>query len=389
MERDITKELIENYSNVFLEQFKDSSKFIEKYGGSEGEVEKDNYLPEAFTGKNVSVTSFYSTDREHVFITFAKSDHYKFSYGEMEGNVFNVYDFKNRWQKNSMIVIKDSINVRLSNSILEGNPVDVYGDVEMIIDSLSIRVPYPTGLVVKIEYALVFSKKVFLEKIKKAKNLANDLVLTYMNFYNSNHMKLVSGSKEARDYIKNLDHLKLQMNDYFFSNNYTEPQIDKFIEKNPLIIEWGLGISKFHSQMELRDIHNRYKQNLKPDLIGFDPIEKTWKVVDYKLPGKRVVSGNGTVRASLTSSVHKLQAQLKRYREYFMDEIQRKDVNERYSINIGRFLPAIGVLGTVSEVEREDFTEMRQEIIGWMTLVSYDEIFNRVCSQIDLAKKIS
>lgn len=381
---EITDKIVELFSKNLLEQFNKSGSVLEYFST----IEKEAYLPKAFTGESASITAYYSEDREHILIVFFKSDQYKFRYQKVKGNVFDVYDIMKIWGSGAGIRIKDSRNIKIKSSSFSGRPVDLYGEIGAIIEEMDIQLPYPNGLVVTLDYALLFSKDHFLSRLEQQKTFANNIVMNYKNFYEESGEKFTSNSKKAKDYKNELSLLKKEMEDYFFNNRFSEPIIDDFIDRNPLIIKHGLGLSKYFSPMTLKDIHNDYKQDLKPDLVGFDPVEEHWTIVDYKLPWKKLIRGEGTVRASVTADITQLHSQLKTYREYFADHAQREHVNNEYKININRNPPAIGVLGTVTEDQRDDFNEMRQEYPGWFKVMSYDELYKKVCDFIEVVNEI-
>ena len=138
----------------------------------------------------------------------------------------------------------------------------------------------------------------------------------------------------------------------------------------------------------MKDIHGEYKQDLRPDLSGFDLITESWVIVDFKLPWKNLIRGTGTVRASLTSDITILKKQLKIYRDYFSDKGQRDYVNTFYEIDVKKSPPTIGVIGTIKPNERHEFNEERLEHPRWFNLISYDELYKKVCEHIDVAIKI-
>ncbi|MEH7505142.1 Shedu anti-phage system protein SduA domain-containing protein [Neobacillus drentensis] len=381
----ISAEIIELFSKNFLEQINKSDNLFENYIS----VEKTDYLPKAFTGKSAAITSYYSEDREHILIVFFKSDQYRFSFEKVKGNVIDVYDRMKLWRGGAGLRIENGGNIRIKSTMFSGmRPADLYGDIEGIFEEFTMKLPYPKDLEVTLDYALVFSKKYFLSRLEQQKTFANNIAMNYVDYYIKTGEKFESSRKKANVYKKELNMLKVEMKKYFFSNKFKETEIDDFIGKNPTIIKYGLGLSRFFTQMILKDIHNNYKQDLKPDLLGFDPIEEHWRIVDYKLPWKKLIRGEGTVRASVTSDITQLHSQLKTYRDYFADHAQREYVNNKYKININKYPPAIGVIGTVTQEQREDFNEMRQEYPGWFKVMSYDELYKKVCDFIDVINEI-
>lgn len=387
MKDKITKELVEKFSKNFVEQLKKSAELIEK----NSYIKRNHFLPEAFTGDSVSVNSFYSIDREHLMLVFMKSNKSEFNYSITKGNVFDVFDPLRIWNrsKSTGIRIENSSNIKIKSINVRGmRPIDLYGEVEIIAEDFIFNMPYPSNTDAKLEYVMIFSKQIFLSLIKKQHAFANQIVLSYSDFFENTGEKYNLNKDSSERYINYLNQLKISMSEYFFTTNYKETDIDNFIAGHPEILKYGLGLINYQSQVIMKDIHGDYGQDLKPDLIGFDSIIETWFIVDYKLPWKKVIRGSGTVRASLTSEITSLKKQLKVYRDYFNDSIQRKYVNDLYNLDVKKYPPTIGIIGTVKLEERAEFNEERFDHPGWFKIVSYDELYKKVCEFIDTTTKI-
>lgn len=387
MNNEITEELVETFSKNFIEQFKRSAELIE--GNSH--IERNHFLPEAFTGDGVSVTSFYSVDREHLMLLFMKNKKNTFNHSFTTGNVFDVFDPWKIWSRSESAGFRiegaSSFKIKSVNFI-GMRPIDLYGDIEMIVEDFKFNMPYPRNTDAKLEYVMIFSKKVFFDLVKKQRTFANQVVLSYVDYFENTGEKFNSNQEGSEKYIDYLNQLKISMAEYFFTNDYKETDIDDFIASHPEIIKYGLGLIKYKSQVIMKDIHGEYGQDLKPDLIGFNSIVESWFIVDYKLPWKKVIRGSGTVRASLTADITSLKAQLANYRDYFSDNQQRSYVNDKYELDVKKSPPTIGVIGTVKPEERDEFNRERFEHPGWFKIISYDELYKMVCEQIDVVTKI-
>lgn len=386
MEKIISKEIVEKFSKNFLNQFHVTSNFFSKYNKSVN----DEYLPKAFKGKQASVNAFYSKDRKHIMIVFLKSDRYRFSYKEITGNVFDVFDIRKLWGSFTAFRIENALNVSFKSIGISGaRPLDVVGSSEIIIEDFSFDMPYPRNVNVTLDYTMIFSIDKFWEILKQQKQFSNQLALTYIDFYEKKEIKFATQEDDTLDYKEYLNGLKVKMENYFFTKDYKETEIDNFIKQNPDILKYGLGLVNYKSQVILEDVHGDIGQDLKPDLIGYDSIRKVWIIVDYKLPWKKLIRGIKTVRASVTSDITQLKKQLKTYREYFSDKKQRDFVNGKYTLEIKKLPPTIGVIGVVEEHERDVFNEERLDNPGWFTIISYDELYLKVCDYIDLVNKIN
>lgn len=298
-------------------------------------------------------------------------------------------NFVEQLKKSAAFRIENARGVKIKSANVIGmRPIDLYGKIEMIVDDFMFTMPYPRNTNAKLEYVMIFSKEIFLDVIKKQHTFANQLVLSYSDYFENTGEKYNSNQYNSERYRNYLKQLRMDMSEYFFSNDYKETDIDDFIADHPDILKYGLGLIKYKSQVIMKDIHGEYGQDLKPDLIGFDSITESWFIVDYKLPWKKLIRGSGTVRASVTSDITVLKKQLKVYRDYFSDKHQREYVNDHYELDVKKYPPTIGVIGTVKPKEREEFNEERLEYPGWFKIISYDELYKKVCEYIDVATKI-
>lgn len=388
MENEITANLVEKFSENYIKQLKKSASIF----GKSNNVKTNMFLPKAFIGESVSVNAFYSTDREHLMLVFLNSDKYKFNFSITSGNVFDIFDPYKIWNKNKATAIRidNSRNININSvNVIGMRPLDLYGEIELIAENFTFSMPYPNNTTVKLDYVMVFSKQIFLDLTKDQFNFANQIALSYSDYFDLTGEKLNLNKERTEEYKEYLNEIKNSMAEYFFNTQYKETEIDEFIAKHPEILKYGLGIINYISQIELKDIHGDYKQNLKPDLVGFDSVKETWVIVDYKLPNKKLVRGQQTVRAALTADITVLKKQLKVYRDYFSDSMQRNYVNNLYEININKYPFTIGVIGTVTAEERDDFNEERAEHPNWFSIVSYDELYKKVCQFIDTVLKIN
>lgn len=388
MNEELSEKIVNTFAKNFINQFKQSSELFERNIG----IDKDLYLPKVFNEDHIAVNSYYSTDREHLMLIFRKSNKNTFNYNTTVGNIFDVFDFYGVWKRNncSAIKIEDSRNINLKSVVVKGaRPVDLYGEIELIAEDFEFTVPFPNNTSVKLEYVMVFSKNVFLELVNVQRELANQIVISYSDFFEKTGEKLDSTSNKRESYLDELKQLKNKMYDYFFSGQYKETEIDQFIFEHPEILKFAFDLINYKSQITLKDIHGQYGQDLKPDLLGFDSIKKTWYIVDYKLPHKKIIRAAGSNRASFTADITQLRAQLQKYRDYFSDYTQRNYVNEKYKIDVKQHPPTIGIIGILKAEEIEDFNHERFEQPGWFQVLSYNELYEKVCEYIDRTSKIN
>lgn len=388
MNEKVSKKMIENFSKNFIKQFKESAKLLRKSTNPNISLS----LPEVFMEESIEVNTYYSIDREHLMLVFRKSNRDVFTYNTTEGNVFDVFDFYGVWKRSNSAAfrIENSRNINLKTvKVIGARPIDLYGEVELIAEDFEFSIPFPNKTSVKLEYVMVFSKNVFLEYVVHQRELANQIVLSYSDFFERTGEKLDLRSSKRELYLDELKELKSNMYDYFFSGKYRETEIDQFIVEHPEILKFAFDLINLKSQPTLKDIHGQYGQDLKPDLLGFDSIKKTWYIIDYKLPEKKLIRGAGTTRSSFTADITQLKAQLKNYRDYFSDYNQRKYVKENYEIDVKKNPPTIGIIGIIKDEERDDFNNERFEQPGWFQLLSYNELYEKVSEYIDRTSKIN
>lgn len=381
----MSKKIVEMFTKNFVEQLRKTDELL----GRRTSLENNNYLPDAFSGKGITINSIYSTDKEHLMIIFSKSGNDKFNYYETNGSIFNVFDPLRVWGNGSAIMVENSRGIQLKSVGIKGmKPFELVGQVEMVAEDFTFFAPFPANKDLKIDYMMIFSKEIFFDILQKQEAFANRLVKSYSDFYEKTGEKFNTDISKTKEYILYLNELKENMKKYFFSGMYKETEIDDFIANHPEILQYGLELFDYKSQVVMEDIHGENKQDLKPDLIGYNTIKETWVIVEYKLPEKKIIRGSGKVRASVTADITVLKSQLKSYRDYFSDTLQKNHVNNLYKIDVKKHPPTIGIIGIVKPNERDEFNEERQEQPGWFELMSYDELYKRVSEYIRVVSMI-
>lgn len=347
-------------------------------------------LPKVLTQESISFECIFSEDREHILILFKSSDISDFIFTIVEGDVFNYFDKSGLWRKMPAVIkINNSSNTRIDSLRFRGcnKPFEIVGNnSELFFNNLSIDIPLqgPTTL----EYVMVMSYHVFLDRLKLVRDFARDIIRGYFDHFKIFGIKYDPHSIEAKQYLKNLQSVKLQMEKYFFDETTQELDIDKFIENNPIILEQCLNLTSLLHQVELKDLLNKYCQDLKPDLLGFDQDKKQWTIVDYKRAKRTIIKNLGRVRTSFKAEVFDLQSQLRDYREYFQEQTQRHYIREKYGCDI-EFPTTIGVIGRIDYAEVKDFNRLREDLARWIEIVPYNYIYDRFCRFVDTVNKIS
>jgi len=346
-------------------------------------------LPHILTQKTIFYECVFSEDRKHVLVLLKSSGNFDYQFTVVKGDVFNYFDKSGLWQKMPVgIKMENCRNIRFGPSAVRGcKPLEIVGDdIELFINNLSIDIPFvgPTML----EYVLVMSYPVFLDRLKSARDLARDIVMGYFKYFQINGIMYSPSSTQASQYKQYLETIKLQMGQLFFNDNIYEREIDKFIENNPIILEHCLDLVLVIHQVELKDLVKKYGQNLKPDLIGYRQDKKQWAIVDYKRAKRTIIKNSGQVRTSFRAEVSDLQAQLKDYREYFQEHIQRQYCKETYGHDI-EFPTTIGVIGRIAQTEIKDFNRLQEDLPRWIDIVPYNYMYDRFSRFIDTVNKLS
>ena len=253
-------------------------------------------LPNLFQDdKEIATTCYFTFDKKQMYILFNQNKNKSFNFIPTCGNpIPNIYI--------------DSSNfgiISLQNTFL--------GDGK-------------NGLM--IELGFIINSARLSDILENIKEFAID-------FLNSNRdLYKYKDKYDRQEYLKYLGKLKGECKVYFLNENTPELVIDKFLERNPVILERGLHLEKLNHQLTLKNILNKYEHDLKPDLIAFDTLNKKWVVVDYKKAKRKIIKNLHKVRTGFKSEVGDLKNQLNDYLEYFEEEDQRNYVKKTYKIDI-------------------------------------------------------
>lgn len=162
MKNIIDRSSVEKFSRQFIKQLKNSANLLANYSGTN----LDEFLPKAFTNENVSINTFYSTDREHIMLVFLNSSKYSFNFALTSGNIIDVFDVFGRWKKypGAAFGIENSRNINIKGLQVSGmRPFDLLGQIELFAENLTFGLPYPRKVNVTLDYVMIFSKDVFIE----------------------------------------------------------------------------------------------------------------------------------------------------------------------------------------------------------------------------------
>ncbi|MFR0001624.1 MAG: Shedu anti-phage system protein SduA domain-containing protein [Intestinibacter bartlettii] len=302
-------------------------------------------LPNLFQDdKEIATTCYFTFDKKQMYILFNQNKNKSFNFIPTCGNpIPNIYI--------------DSSNfgiISLQNTFL--------GDGK-------------NGLM--IELGFIINSARLSDILENIKEFAID-------FLNSNRdLYKYKDKYDRQEYLKYLGKLKGECKVYFLNENTPELVIDKFLERNPVILERGLHLEKLNHQLTLKNILNKYEHDLKPDLIAFDTLNKKWVVVDYKKAKRKIIKNLHKVRTGFKSEVGDLKNQLNDYLEYFEEEDQRNYVKKTYKIDI-KYPDGIGIIGQIDSEEKEAFNRLMKNEPRWFRVMPYNYLYDSFCKYVEM-----
>jgi hypothetical protein len=157
--------------------------------------------------------------------------------------------------------------------------------------------------------------------------------------------------------------------------NKLEPEITKFLENNPEILQLGLSATDLNPQVLLEWQFPTEERNLKPD---FMPTSRDGyaDIVDFKLPKLRSkpIVGRSS-RPNPSFEVDDALSQIYRYREWCSQVVNQRWLLETKKIKVKnpRVYLVIGHAEEFSPEKRQELRSIREGVI-W----TYDEIISRV-----------
>lgn len=388
----ISSLLIRNSANYFIQKFyQQFKKEIAKF--KQYKLDPNKFIPKIFMN-DFGVEVIFSIDKGHFMIVF--NDYINvghISYKFVKNDVVEAFDITGQWSSNNSSVainVGNGRNISLKNVDIKGlKPLSLDGnDIEVYIDNNDFHLPIGTKR--KIQYAMVFSFQVLIDFALNIEDFTNNFIYAYWSYYDKYKEKLDPTADKYDEFIADLESIKLKMKYFFYDENVLERDIEKFIKENPIIITRILGLENPIYQADLKDIKGIYKQQLRPDLMGFDQIRDNWTIVDYKLGrGTNLIKSPGGVRVKFNDSVAKLEAQLRIYRKYFNESDHREYFNKKYKTTIHELPHTIGIIGYVDNDSRKDFNELMDDKNRWFDVIPYNDLETKLEQFISTLRSIS
>lgn len=315
------KREVKEFAIKFQENIKRQLTLLKSSGININEI-----FPEIFCKEGISFEAIYSVGKEHVLIRMLSSDEFEYNFNIVDGDVIDYFDESGIWQRQPVAFrIENCVEVNLKNIKIVGlKPFSLDGEIFITLDGMEFSLPNDKKIA--LEYASIMSYNIFLEKLINVERFVDNILFTYLNYFKTYNKKLnLNGDTEIKEYKDKLKMVGNEFSKLIHDAKTKELEIDKFIEKNPVILEKGLDIISSIHQVILSDILHEYGQDLKPDVIGFNKYTNGWSIIDYKRAKRSLVKNNGEVRCSFRSEVNDLEAQLRDYKEYFNDTTKRTE----------------------------------------------------------------
>lgn len=372
------KREVKEFAIKFQENIKRQLTLLKSSGININEI-----FPEIFCKEGISFETIYSVDKEHVLIRMLSADEFEYNFNIVDGDVIDYFDESGTWKRQPVAFrIENCVEVNLKNIKIVGlKPFSLDGEIFITLDGMEFSLPNDKKMV--LEYASIMSYKIFLEKLRDIERFVDNILFTYLNYFKTYNKKLnLNGDTEIKEYKDKLKMVGNEFSKLIHDEKTKELEIDKFIEKNPVILEKGLDIISSIHQVILSDILHEYGQDLKPDVIGFNKYTNGWSIIDYKRAKRSLVKNNGEVRCSFRSEVNDLEAQLRDYKEYFNDTIKRAEFFNKYGVDI-EYPDTIGIIGFIEKSEVKQFNRLILDKPKWFNIKTYNYLEEKFCDFIN------
>lgn len=333
-------------------------------------------VPEIFSQhNNLKIECSYSIEDNYYFIMFSKNNEIKkdeIEFKIIDGDILDIFDIYKLWNNLPVAFKINNSNISIKDCQISGmKPFQIEGDsVEMYIENLYLNLPFYGQKT--IEYGIIISHKKLREKIGEIEGYIKKIA----NSYAALLLEEKNISFESRsNYLEKLKNIAKEYKNLIYKDS-SEHEIETFFKENNLIFEI-LGLKSMKSQVLLKNILNLYTQDLKPDLIAFNILERRWTIIDYKKSNFDLIKASDSPRATFISKVTDLKAQLREYREYFSELQHREFYLKTYGEYIER--PKIlGIIGKISPKNEQTFNKEKDELPNWIDILPYNYIYYKL-----------
>lgn len=363
-----SSDMVSNFKN-YISVYKDLLK-----------VNLENVLPNIFFESNISISAIYSVNKSHLMLVFKKSKFSSFQFKSVKNDVIDSFDETGIWKNNNSRVAFKIINgsINLSECTTKGlKPFEFEGD-NFIAYLNKFKMFLPNEEEIELEYALVMSLNKFYELNKNTKEFVRELILTYDNIRENTKKNIIEECRQIQNKMKT----------YIYSNNTGELELDTFFKEHPIVLEICLGIVKPMSQVILKDVCDKYHQDLKPDLIAYNLDKKKWQIIDYKKANKSLLKNIGEVRCSFRDDINLLENQLRDYIEYFEEKEGRLYFEKKYG-NYIENPTSIGIIGIINDNEIKDFNRQEKNLPRWIEIIPYNYLYEKFSRYIQTIENLN
>jgi hypothetical protein len=159
----------------------------------------------------------------------------------------------------------------------------------------------------------------------------------------------------------------------------SEPDITKYLEKNPEILQISFGAHNLNPQTDLIWQYDTDKPNLKPDFL-IEKMDGFCDILEFKLPKLKSKPIVGTeVRQHPSFEIDSAIAQINEYDYWFAQEVNRRWLEENKGIRVLNPIKHL-VIGHSDEFNSEDRRKLRST--RGISVFTYDEFIELARFQI-------
>lgn len=164
----------------------------------------------------------------------------------------------------------------------------------------------------------------------------------------------------------------------FLIHGLREPNIGKFLHKNPAILKKALNYADLLYEKPftwLEGNRDPTKNSIKPDFLLKSPEARYWDICDIKRPllDRTTLTRGGFSRRRFIDEVGEGIAQLANYEDYFQFESNAAFAKEKYGVEV-ESPELILIVGNYENANREEVQEASRSMKPNYTVLDYDSL---------------
>ena len=161
----------------------------------------------------------------------------------------------------------------------------------------------------------------------------------------------------------------------------SELEIQKFLERNPKFL-LGVEYKNLHAQLTL---HRLDEIDLRPDFFLEKITSNFCDIVDLKLPNERLIIRKKN-RVHFSAKLTEAMAQLREYRDYFDDEVNRERFEKAFRLRA--FRPRISVIiGRRKDYYNELERIKLEDDLAHLKIVTYDDLLDQAKRRLLISQR--